>query len=48
MPSDWFARDLGRRFGEDGSQPLALVTSVSSPGRRPMEAMLSVSRILKK
>ncbi|EME70364.1 hypothetical protein H261_08578 [Paramagnetospirillum caucaseum] len=48
MPSDWFARDLGRRFAEDGSQPLALVTSVSAPGRRPMEAMLSVSRILKK
>ncbi|ARJ64927.1 hypothetical protein WV31_04175 [Magnetospirillum sp. ME-1] len=48
MPSDWFARDLGRRFAEDGSQPLALVTSVSSPGRRPMEAMLSVSRIMKK
>lgn len=48
MPSDWFARDLGRRLAEDGSQPLALVTSVSSPGRRPMEAMLSVSRILKK
>jgi hypothetical protein len=48
MPADWFARDLGRRFAEDGSQPLALVTSVSSPGRRPMEAMLSVSRILKK
>ncbi|KIL97511.1 hypothetical protein CCC_00572 [Paramagnetospirillum magnetotacticum MS-1] len=48
MPADWFARDLGRRTGEDGSQPLALVTSVSAPGRRPMEAMLSVSRILKK
>ncbi|WP_096703832.1 hypothetical protein [Magnetospirillum sp. 15-1] len=48
MPTDWFARDLGRRFAEDGSQPLALVTSVSPPGRRPMEAMLSVSRILKK
>ncbi len=48
MPIDWFARDLGRRFAEDGSQPLALVTSVSPPGRRPMEAMLSVSRILKK
>lgn len=48
MPSDWFARDLGRRFAEDGSQPLALVTSVSPPGRRPMEAMLSVSRILKR
>jgi len=48
MPSDWFARDLGRRLAEDGTQPLALVTSVSSPGRRPMEAMLSVSRILKK
>lgn len=48
MPSDWFARDLGRRLAEDGSQPLALVTSVSLPGRRPMEAMLSVSRIMKK
>lgn len=48
MPSGWFARDLDRRFAEDGSQPLALVTSVSPPGRRPMEAMLSVSRILKK
>lgn len=48
MPSDWFARDLTRRFAEDGSQPLALVTSVSPPGRRPMEAMLSVSRIMKK
>jgi hypothetical protein len=48
MPSDWFARDLGRRFAEDGGQPLALVTSVSTPGRHPMEAMLSVSRILKK
>jgi len=47
MPSNWFARDLGRRLAEDGSQPLALVTSVSPPGRRPMEAMLSVSRILK-
>ncbi|BAE52938.1 NMCC_0638 family (lipo)protein [Paramagnetospirillum magneticum] len=48
MPADWFARDLGRRFAEDGSQPLALVTSISAPGRRPMEAMLSVSRIMKK
>lgn len=48
MPADWFARDLGRRFAEDGSQPLALVTSVSAPGHRPMEAMLSVSRIMKK
>lgn len=46
MPSDWFARDLSRRFAADGSQPLALVTSVSPPGRRPMEAMLSISRIL--
>ena len=48
MPLDWFARDLGKRFGEDGSQPLPLVTSVSNPGRRPMEAMLSVSRVMKR
>ncbi|MBI3445323.1 MAG: hypothetical protein HY055_08155 [Magnetospirillum sp.] len=48
MPTDWFARDLGKRFGEDGSQPLPLVTSVSGPGRRPMEAMLSVSRVMRK
>lgn len=48
MPSDWFARDLSRRFADDGGQPLALVTSVSPPGGRPMEGMLSVSRILKK
>lgn len=48
MPADWFARDLSRRFADDGGQPLALVTSVSPPGRRPMEGMLSVSRLLRK
>ena len=48
MPSGWLARELGRRFAADGSEPLALVTSVSPPGARPMEAMLSISRIMKK
>lgn len=48
MPTGWLSRELGRRFAADGTEPLALVTSVSPPGARPMEAMLSVSRILKK
>jgi hypothetical protein len=48
MPSGWLARQLERRFPQDGTDPLALVTSVSLPGVRPMEAMLSVSRMLKK
>ena len=45
-PRDWYARQLSKRFGDNGSQPLAVVTALSAPGRRPMEAMLSVSRIL--
>lgn len=44
MPMDWLAKELGRRFAVDGTQPLALVTSVSAPGRRPMEGLLSISR----
>ncbi|CAA7613182.1 conserved exported hypothetical protein [Candidatus Terasakiella magnetica] len=47
MPTGWFARDLGKRLAEDGGKPLALVTSVSPPGLRPMEGMLAVSRALK-
>lgn len=47
MPSGWFAQQLGKRFNDDGTQPLALVTTISPPGRHPMEAVLSVSRPLK-
>ncbi|CAA7619393.1 hypothetical protein [Magnetospirillum sp. SS-4] len=47
MPSGWYAAQLGKRFNDDGSQPLALVTTISPPGRRPMEGVLSVSRLLK-
>ncbi len=48
VPQDWYARQLGQRFGDDGSVPLALVTTISAPGRRPLEAVLSVSRPLKR
>lgn len=48
MPTNWYAAQLGKRFNDDGSQPLALVTTISNPGRRPMEAVLSVSRPLNK
>jgi len=44
MPKDWYAQQLAKRFGTDGTQPLPLVTTVSNPGARPMEAVLSVSR----
>jgi hypothetical protein len=47
MPSGWYAAQLGKRFGDDGTQPLALVTTISPPGRRPMEGVLVVSRPLK-
>ncbi|OAN55248.1 hypothetical protein A6A04_11350 [Paramagnetospirillum marisnigri] len=47
MPTGWFAAQLGKRFGDDGTQPLALVTTISNPGRRPMEGVLTVSRPLK-
>jgi hypothetical protein len=47
MPSGWLAAQLGKRFGDDGTQPLALVTTVAPPGRKAMEAVLSVSRPLK-
>ncbi|RAU23154.1 hypothetical protein CU669_03045 [Paramagnetospirillum kuznetsovii] len=47
MPSGWYAAQLGKRYNDDGSQPLALVTSISPPGRRPMEGALVVSRPLK-
>lgn len=46
MPLDWLAKELGRRFSTDGTQPLALVTSVSPSGRRPMEGLLAISRTM--
>ena len=46
MPSGWYAAQLGKRFNDDGTVPLALVTTISPPGRDPMEGMLSVSRPL--
>lgn len=46
MPLDWLAKELGRRFSTDGTQPLALISSVSAPGRRPMEGLLSISRTM--
>ncbi|MDO8606019.1 MAG: hypothetical protein Q7R40_05755 [Phaeospirillum sp.] len=48
LPAGWFATQLGKRFSDDGAQPLALVTTISPPGRSPMEGVLSVSRLLKK
>ena len=48
MPAGWYARLLGTRFNDDGTPPLALVTTISPPGQGPMEGMLSVSRLLKK
>ena len=47
MPTGWLAAQLGKRFGDDGSLPLALVTTIAPPGRKAMEAVLSVSRPLK-
>ena len=47
MPTGWLASQLGKRFSDDGSQPLALVTTIAPPGRKAMEAVLSVSRPLK-
>jgi hypothetical protein len=47
VPSGWYATQLGKRFNDDGAQPLALVTTISPPGRRPMEGVLAVSRPLK-
>lgn len=47
VPTNWYAAQLSKRFGDDGGQPLALVTSLSAPNRRPMELVLSVSRQLK-
>ncbi len=44
IPSGWYASQLGKRFNDDGTQPLALVTTISPPGRRPMEGVLAVSR----
>ncbi|CCG41538.1 NMCC_0638 family (lipo)protein [Magnetospirillum molischianum] len=41
-PTGWFAKILAKRFGTDGSAPVALVTLVSPPGRAAMEAVLSV------
>lgn len=47
VPGGWYAAQLGKRLNDDGTQPLALVTTISPPGRRPMEGVLSVSRPLK-
>jgi hypothetical protein len=47
VPSGWYAAQLAKRFSDDGTQPLALVTTISPPGRRPMEGVLVVSRPLK-
>ena len=47
MPTGWLAAQLGKRFGDDGSQQLALVTTIAPPGQKAMEAVLSVSRFLK-
>jgi hypothetical protein len=44
LPADWYARALGKRFGDDGARPVLLTTSVSPAGTRPMEAVLSVAR----
>jgi len=41
-PTGWFAKILAKRFGGDGSAPVALMTLVSPPGRTAMEAVLSV------
>ena len=46
MPTGWYARQLGKRFNDDGTPPLALVTTIAPPGRNPMEGVLSVSRPL--
>lgn len=48
MPVGWYAAQLGKRFGDDGTKPLALVLTVSAPGKRPMEAVLTVSRKITK
>ena len=48
VPTGWFATQLGKRFNDDGTQPLALVTIIAPPGRNPMEAVLSASRPLKR
>jgi hypothetical protein len=41
-PTGWFAKILAKRFGGDGSVPVAMMTLVSPPGRSAMEAVLSV------
>jgi hypothetical protein len=47
MPTGWYAAQLSKRFSDDGTLPLALVTSLAPPNRRPMELVLTVSRPLK-
>jgi hypothetical protein len=44
LPKDWYASQLGKRFVDDGKKQILLTTSVSLPGSRPMEAVLSVAR----
>jgi len=41
-PTGWFGKILAKRFGGDGSAPVALMTAVAPPGRTAMEAVLAV------
>jgi hypothetical protein len=44
MPAGWYARDLGRRMGDDGTRQVLITAAQWPPGSRPFEALLSAVR----
>jgi hypothetical protein len=44
LPAGWYARDLGRRAGDDGSRPVLVTAAIWPSGGRPFEALLSTAR----
>ncbi|MBI2235664.1 MAG: hypothetical protein HYU60_01690 [Magnetospirillum sp.] len=43
LPAGWYARDLGRRAGDDGSRPVLVTAALWPSGGRPFEALLSAA-----